>query len=252
MSIADKLATIAENEQKVYDAGYERGNQAGYDAGRYDEWSDFWDAFQSNGTRTNYKYAFSNDGWNNDNFNPKHDIKVIDGFYMFRNNAALTKSITSKDLGITIDFSQATELRQAFNGAHITKVGVVDLSNINGDKANQMFAYNYSIKTIEKIISNESIDYTNVFEYAPALKNVIFEGVIGRNFNIKNSDSLSKESISSIIKALSTTSSGLTASFSLRAINKAFETTPGAADGSQSEEWATLEGTKTNWTISLV
>ena len=46
MSIADKLTTIAENEQKVFDAG----KQAEYD--------EFWDSFQSKGTRKDCQYLF--------------------------------------------------------------------------------------------------------------------------------------------------------------------------------------------------
>ena len=56
MSIADKLTTIAENEQRVYDAG----KQAQYD--------EFWDDFQKNGTEyMYYGYAFANrDVWTQD------------------------------------------------------------------------------------------------------------------------------------------------------------------------------------------
>ena len=36
MSIADKIVTIAENEQKVYDAGYSKGKSE-TDGGGYDE-----------------------------------------------------------------------------------------------------------------------------------------------------------------------------------------------------------------------
>ena len=42
MSIAEKLVTVAENEQKVYDAG----KQAEYDA--------FWDNYQVYGNRENF------------------------------------------------------------------------------------------------------------------------------------------------------------------------------------------------------
>ena len=46
MSIAEKLTTIAQNEQKVYDAGYSKAE------------SDFWDAYQKKGARTTYLEHF--------------------------------------------------------------------------------------------------------------------------------------------------------------------------------------------------
>lgn len=63
---------------------------------------------------------------------------------------------------------------------------------------------------------------------------------------------LSKPSITSIINCLSTTTSGLTVTLSKTAVNNAFETSEGVADGSTSQEWLNLVATKTNWTISLV
>lgn len=51
MNISEKLAIIAENEQKVYDAGYEKGKAEGGDTeAAFEEgqlaWRDmFWEAF---------------------------------------------------------------------------------------------------------------------------------------------------------------------------------------------------------------
>ena len=50
---------------------------------------------------------------------------------------------------------------------------------------------------------------------------------------------------------LTDTASGKTITFSKTAVNKAFETSAGANDGSTSAEWLALVGTKPNWTISL-
>ena len=78
MSIAEKLTAIAENEQRVYDAGYMHGNNDGYllgeEAGKKSEYDAFWDAFQLDGERTNYSYAFSGSGWHSETFKPKYKI----------------------------------------------------------------------------------------------------------------------------------------------------------------------------------
>lgn len=60
MSIAEKLTAIAENEQKVYDAG----KQAEYDR--------FWDAYQRRGLNTNYSNRFYN--WPAELYRPKYPI----------------------------------------------------------------------------------------------------------------------------------------------------------------------------------
>ena len=47
-TIAEKLTTIAENQQKIYDKGADNGKRK------------YWKCFTVNGTRTDYKYAFMN------------------------------------------------------------------------------------------------------------------------------------------------------------------------------------------------
>ena len=50
-TVAEKLKEITDNVPYVYQSGVEAGRKAEYDA--------FWDAYQQNGTKTNYSYAFS-------------------------------------------------------------------------------------------------------------------------------------------------------------------------------------------------
>ena len=86
MSISDKLVTIAENEQKVFDAG----KKAEYDA--------FWDAYQKNGNRRQYDYAFYN-CWDDITYNPKYPIVATStSGYIYA-----TSNITSTKVPITID-----------------------------------------------------------------------------------------------------------------------------------------------------
>ena len=64
MSIAEKLTTIAENQQKVYEAGQKS------------EYDRFWDEFQENGNRNHYFYAFSYHNFDDTTYNPKYPIKT--------------------------------------------------------------------------------------------------------------------------------------------------------------------------------
>ena len=101
-----------------------------------------------------------------------------------------------------------------------------------------------SLNRIDKILCAETTPWDNsCFKYQGGLTYIRFEGVIGKNgLSFQWSHRLSKDSIESIINALSTTTNGLTVTLSATAVNSAFTT----------DEWNTLIGTRSNWTISLV
>ena len=245
-SIAEKLQIIAENEQKVYNAGYEKGKAEG---GSY--YDDFWDAFQNNGTRTDYGGAFSN-GWNDEAFNPKYDLIISSAGSMFRNSGITQLAKKLKDKGLKFDTSQLTGAGavQMFQSAKIKDVPVVDLSNVTY----QSHTFSYSnIETIERVILGDKVTSVgSPFVYMIYLKHCIFDGVLAfSGLDLKDSKLLDKESITSLINILSTTTSGLSVTLSLTAVNKAFETSEGANNGSTSTEWQTLENSKQNWTINL-
>lgn len=207
MAIADKLAEIAENVPKVYEAGKKT---------QYDE---FWDVFQQNGNRKYYPYAFSF-GWNDTNFSPKHPLANL---------------------------SQVTYM---FFNSKITDVNVdIDIHSIRADA---MFSQCKQLQTIKKLIVDENTVFTsNSFYQCEALENIAIQGVIASDINIQDSP-LSKNSITYIINALSTSTSGKTLTLSEAAVNTAFETTAGAGDGEVSTRWISLEQSRPNWTISLV
>ena len=58
-----------------------------------------------------------------------------------------------KELGVTLDFSNCTNMRETFSSAHIRHIGIVDLT---GTSARQYgtFGSNW-IKKIDEIIVNE-------------------------------------------------------------------------------------------------
>lgn len=235
MTVAEKLQKIAENEQKIYEAG----RQAEYDA--------FWDAVQDNGKRTDYSRAFAS-GWRTEMLNPKHPIRPTDATYMFYNSRA--KSISSDAV---FDFSQCTNFYYMFSGASIGSVDfVIDTRSANNLGA--MFGWTSgTLESIEKIILKDdgSQSVGSMFAACAYLKEVRFEGFFGKSINFQWSP-LSRESIISVVYALSDSANGQTATFNRSAVNTAFETSEGAADGSTSEAWLSLVATKSNWTISLV
>lgn len=223
MSIAEKLTTIAENVQRVYDAGFENGVEkgkeeaAGENADFYDQ---FWDVYQDNGTRTDYQNAFSYGGWRNAAFKPKYPLTNITNALSMFARCRLTR------ITVPLDLSKCTNCSFMFNNA-------------------------MSLQKITSItFSSSSVNGSNMFASCGSLVDITVNGVIPFDI-VFGGCPLSKDSILSVFNALSTDATGKTCTFKKSAVNSAFETSEGANDGSTSDEWTALVATKTNWTIAL-
>lgn len=190
--------------QEGYDSGYEAGKKSEYDR--------FWDAYQDYGKRVNYAQIFYNNGWNKDTFNPKYDIICEGNCYGIFTYSAIVDTIKN------IDVTKATDVGSLFNACT-------------------------QLEIVRNLIVSENVPITAWFNNCSKLKNLTITGAIGKNgLNLKWSTLLTKESIISVINALSSTTSGLSCTLSQVAVNNAFT----------DAEWSALIATKTNWTISLV
>lgn len=195
--------------------------QSVYESGEKAEYDKFWDAFQQNGERTSYYYAFAYQ-WDDECYNPKYPI-------------------------VCGDFTTAGQ--NLFRGSQITDTKVpITIANSGG----AAFYSCPNLKIIRKLIVTEDTIFTNMFYTTYNIERIIIEGTIAKDFNIgSGNDGLDKESIVSIMTALSDTATDKTCGISLEAVNSAFETEEGLADGNTSEEWLALVNAKTNWTITL-
>lgn len=196
MSISDKLTAIAENQQKVYDAGQSAERER------------FWDINQDYGNRVNYQNGYGGKGFNFDNFYPKYDVRSIDNS-MSQCFATWQGEMCSGSLkqrfeecGVVLDTSKATSVNQMFYGSYrITEIPTIHLPA--GVVNKQIFYMCYSLVTIEKVVVYEGTTYTNCFDGCDALENVTFDGVIGQNgLNFSDCPNLSYESIMSVINCL--------------------------------------------------
>ena len=136
MSIAEKLTTIAENEQKVFDAG----KQSEYDR--------FWDDFQNKGGTMSCAYIFSGGkNWSIDTYKPKYRFyPTYTAANMFQGATWLTDTL------VPIDFTHST-----FNNASMLFYGCTNLVTVN------------------KIISKKEINWTSAFVNCNKLENITFE-----------------------------------------------------------------------------
>ena len=235
MSTAEKLTTIAENVPKVYEAGH----KAGIDELR----RIVTDAITDNGTRTVYSQGLQYSNWTGFEFTTtiKPNYYINHMFYSCREMTELPKPLDFSSILSTGNDIYAYR-RSVFAYCRNLKV-VPDLNMRAIGGIEEWFQYCYALHTIELLRVNTETIYTNTFTRCDALVNLTIDGVIGQNgFNVKDSTKLSKASITSIINALSTETTGLSVTISKTAKEAAFT----------DDEWATLEATKPNWTISLV
>lgn len=162
MSIAEKLTTVAENQQKVYDAG----KQAEYDR--------FWDVYQANGTRTNYYQAFQHDFWNDDNFHPKYPINCR---------------------------GASTNARNLCYNAQLITIIPVDIV-VTGISMQDAFSRCLNLRTIKKLVANGVTSWSGAFTACSKLEDITIEGSIDVNFSISATAVLTNESVQSIIDHL--------------------------------------------------
>ena len=177
MSIAEKFEIIAD---EVYEIGYEKGKaeggnteeayNQGFVEGKQAEYDKFWDAFQQNGERAYYYYAFAYQ-WNDECYNPKYPI---------------------------VCGTSNTDGNNIFRGSEITDTKVPIYLSGNGQA---MFYSCKQLKTIRKLVVTEDASYVNMFYTTATVENITIEGVIGKSLSMAACP-LTIESMKSIINAL--------------------------------------------------
>lgn len=238
MSVAEKLTTIAENEQKIFDAG--KKSQHDYTI----------ETLQENGKRTNYDGGFS--CWTEDLFKPKYDMKPTSACYIF---ARFNKDVKEIDMvehlnkyNVSLDFSSCTNFTNFLIYSFVSRLGTVDTRSASAVN----FYIAYRLKKIDSLILKNDGTQSFNFGMCNFLESIKITGIIGQNINFGDCPLL-KDSIISVINALSTTASKKTVTFKKTAINNAFgidvddETT--YPEGS---EFYVLRNSKSNWTFSFV
>ena len=194
----DGMKKVTVNCNRIADDNFNSGLVAGREEGKRAEYDAFWDMYQNNGTRTDYNYAFGggghndrNAGWNDDLFNPKYPFtNLVRVSYMFTYT-----QIEEKPMSLHLS-ELATDLYQTFYSANL-------------------------VQNIELWV-HENLKYTNTFNGCYYVKNLVIHGVIGQNISVKDSNSLSHDSLMSIINALKDiTGDGVTRTCTLGAGNLA-------------------------------
>ena len=230
------VTATGDDNEAAYVQGIADGKQSEYDR--------FWDAYQQNGNRTYYSRLFTA-GWTDEILQPKYPVKPQKADNIFYESGIVNALADPQWLDMTECTSADSFARYAAKmkecSLHIPVCkefnhGVRDCTALTK-------------LTLTGIIEN--CRFISCFANCNNLTDVTLEGTIGQDISFQWSP-LSKESILSCFSVLSDTATGKTATFKQTAVDTAFETSQGAADGSTSAEWLALVDTKSNWTISLV
>lgn len=200
MSIAEKLTQIAENQQRVYDAGFTAGQEQGGGDSHYDT---FWDAYQENGNRIDYDRAFGGIGWTAETFKPKYlPIRpTIGSMYMtfaYSDVGKIDESIldTSQMKNLAMSFYQQSADNE--QGVYYVEIDVSSLTRMS-----DTFNYNKPLKTV--ILKNipETCDFTGGFTGCEGITDFTVSGTIGgTTLNLQNAYKLTLESAKHIMQHL--------------------------------------------------
>lgn len=251
MTIAEKILRAKADYDEVYEAGKNSGGGA-------DSYYDtFWDAYQENGNRVNYHGAFAGTGWTAKTFKPKHTIRPTAAIQMFwnfnkGNNKEYYPLLDFTPFNDLLDFSAVKDFSSFMDNARISNV-FVDLSSATNVTRAFASENGGTIDYLTLRVTSSLTSYSSTFSAQRNMRHVYFteDSVIAGSLSFGACPSLAKDSITSIFNALSASTSGNKLTLVKIAVEKAFETSNGANDGTTSAEWTTLVNSKSNWTISL-
>lgn len=237
-----------QSHETIKSESFEEGKQAEYDR--------FWDAYQANGSRGQYQYAFCL--FDDETFKPKYDLVLKSGYTgtnMFYGCAVTNLVESLEKQGVVLDTSKSGYIMSMFYNAATTRIPTIDCTHAADYSVGNGMQYafrNCKAETIDKVIVVEKQKYLDTFRDCTNLKNIVFEGVIGEDISFADSP-LSKDSIISIINHLSETASGKTLSLKKTAVNTAFSiNVDDESTYPEGSEYYTLRHSKDNWTFSYV
>ena len=188
---AYKLANIAENEPKVYEAGKDAAMQR------------YWDIRQDYGKLKDYRSMFGNE--TEETFSPRYDIRPADMERMFYCNQRMPLDLVAhlEKLGVVLDTSNCTNMNSAFGFTQFTRLGVIDFRKC-GNKTQGTFSDSQGIRTIELIIVSDdgTQTFSGTYNYLRKLVEIRFQGAMGRSVSFQHSVVLSVASMKDIIAHL--------------------------------------------------
>lgn len=234
-----KSESVASGYTAGYDAGYgegvtageANGFEAGTEYGKTAQYDAFWDAFQDKGDRTDYTGEFDKPYWNDATFRPKYPIVIAGNANQTFYNCGATA------LPVPLDTAGATSMNYFLCNSKFKALPAIDLRGVSRTATVSMALYNCpNLVSVDKVYLHGG-PTSGCFERLSALTEIRFEGELVSDLDLHWSP-LSRESIESVVAALSDGVSG-----------KVLNISPDAAAAFTDEEWDALRDSKPTWAI---
>jgi hypothetical protein len=183
----------------------------------------FWSALQSNGTRTNYKSIFKY--FTDSNFKPQYNMVPTDATYMFLGSKITDLTALLDNARVKLDMSKLTVSPwNMFKDSTITRCPRFILPSNSTLSLITTFHNCSQLVTIDGMYTTVGNSFNQTFYGCTSLQNIIFEegSEIGSDISFAVSP-LSRESIESIINALSNDVTGKALTLKETAVRNAFE-----------------------------
>jgi hypothetical protein len=185
------------------------GKVAEISTGSEDSYYDiFWDNYQQKGQRQIYRNAFTDVGWNDNTYKPKHDIIPTDCTSIY-NLSQITDLRSIHEINnIKFDTSNANHFAGMFSGCtNLISIPTLDFSKVLRSAGTNIFRNCERLESIE--IQNVPIlePHANYniwhqsFLFCTSLKEIKITGFISANFSVKQSP-LNVESAKNVINCL--------------------------------------------------
>ena len=188
---------------------------------------------------------------------PEDLVLNLDNVTTFDNTFSNLKVENINHLTINC-LNQVTSLFRMIYGGYPTHTYSMERLTLNMDTS-KCTNFRQSLTNMPKlkVIDGMPLDFSSntntigLFDYCFVLEEVrVVEESIKISMAV-NKGIFSKETITSFVNGLNGDVTDQTLTLSKTAVNTAFETAEGLADGNTSEEWLNLIATKPNWTITL-
>ncbi|MBR2406438.1 MAG: hypothetical protein IKB04_09240 [Clostridia bacterium] len=227
---------IEETRDASYHEGEQAGHSIGYDLGYGNAQDAWWDIITNHGQPTSYSNLFRLSRlWNDETFTPTYPLVPTSMYMTFYGNRSLSR------LPVEFDGSQCTDWNYAFCSSGFTELPVVDMRGAPSTTKQQSVFYGMPYLTrIEKVYLHGG-NVGDSFQNIPNLVEIRLEGELVSSVDVSQSTLLSRESIASLVAALSDTVADKTLTLSYAAVEAAFAP----------EEWGAQVATKPNWTFTL-
>lgn len=234
MTTAERIIQGKKDLDEVLDAGKEAESR--------EKWNKHIDALN----KSAFTYGFAGKGWNDETFTPFTDIIMPSG----RNagNVFAYSGVTDlkgilESYGTKLKCENALITSGFFQYSLVTRVPEIVLERAT--TISSMFGNATSLVSVDKLTFPENCTVTNAFQNCTRLNYIRIGGTIGKTIDFHWSP-LSKESVESIVSALSDSASGQTVTFNKTKINE--------LNGDTSWWSGLTEGEnrpKPNWTFTL-